>query len=447
MSAIPHLAANIQSIHCALLRSDMPELVANWQGTHLYDAKSFQGRLWRIIHTLLSPFTQPGLHERHLRQALEKTEDIFKKELPELIQVAKLISIGDMDIGDVNRRRFCHAIYQLGSFLKDRPVLDEKLERLCNRSSPSLYIEEEDLLYLEEAKQFVRYENATHQKLPHMLLRRLSRGFQVDMRDLVTFVVVLNQEGGLTPSLFSSILDSLGINTQTLIIRLKEHGLKLIEQEDQEFIRWQQKLVKGDLIRWAGREFRFTGERYETYLGDERFTLFSVEGEDFQIVMGKNPFYHWIFWEALSNENNEKNHYLPTPMGPDRSCVKKLIPISHWTTLEGAIRKSLIVQIERWIVWLGYFQNDAPRDFSHEKLFFSLDGSLSYLGQSSESLRDREQTYRKMQSFVESIKDEREVSLSRMWENHAKFVNAVDVRGQFLESNSGAPSGLYSRPD
>lgn len=431
-------ASNLQEIYsaCQSNKSEELALVPSLFSPQVYYSGSGWGRLWKWFYIAVRFLTCKDLKTDRLFKIMQKTEEIFSKRLPLVVENArsyqdylrKRITEEEVDEKEVHAlrksvRKWTRSTAPFTSFLdkgKNKNITflfqifySDALEQGLR---PFSYGEEEKLL--QETQLFIDLEGYLHRPLPIPLLKKLACGIELtpeEKHELENWVEILNKKKHSIPvGLFLDCLKALtenslfGGNLTDLQVRLLQNDLELLLMEDREHLRWRASLRPGDELACDGHLYKLGESVGLSGKEEDKNILFKIDGdEDHVIAIGMNQAY----WPVKQRVAEEFQWGVKMPdirkISPDGrfAVIEKLSPAvleNQWKTPKNhsVIDEDLFIltPIVNLLQWWGK-QLICPVDFSLDYLMFNNEGELKY----THSLQPQPFDFRQLEDLAQDI--------------------------------------------
>jgi hypothetical protein len=239
-------------------------LVANWQGTRIYDASCGWGRLWRTFYQLCRLLLLSDFGTQTLHQALQRTVAIFQQQLPlielHLRQYMSYLKLASKGYGVQEETfmasRMLISEWSSSTFSLIKIIISSRDPRLLKLFKNANF-QYPFMNQLRDCQKIVRLEGEMAAALPLAIFKKILQEKplnELECKQLHKWIGKVNKRPLSVKTLheglcaFAAIYQKQALNPARLELFLEEHGCRTFQQADRRSLLWQRQLKKGARI-------------------------------------------------------------------------------------------------------------------------------------------------------------------------------------------------------
>lgn len=308
------LGSNFREIFLAIHdeNSQKVDLVPNVFGTRVYHASEGWGRVWRWVFDIAKFFFGEDFEKQKLHEVMEKTQEVFKKELNSIKENIKRYDCYLQEIingTDVKAEDYHDTRHSIANWYRETTTFtslaknkeNEKLSKIFQQhydekeAYPFSCTYDEDELH--KIQKVIDLEGLFQKPLPLTLLKKLATGQEInesESQKLQSWINKINKNDSLDLEVFhaglSACVDYFSTEQEpadllTLELALANRKCQIFDRADPEHLKWRNSLKTGDTIQCNGKSIKLGDPLGLKFTELDRHTIFTVEGDINEVVV------------------------------------------------------------------------------------------------------------------------------------------------------------------
>ncbi|MFQ5729956.1 MAG: hypothetical protein ACE5GN_06315 [Waddliaceae bacterium] len=413
------LGSNLREIYDTVNDSKnvTAELVPNPFGTRVYNTSKGWGRLWRWFFKITDTLFGKSFKLRKLRQAMLKTQKIFREHLPSIRKNIKTYQtylqkksagypVEEKNFHKARRSitTWNHATVPFLEFVRNGG--NEKLSKLFktyypSNSGKSPFLCDQEMGPLKELQKIINLEGYLHEPLPLPILEKLATGKIITDSDKKALALWIDKLHKLKAKIhigpfhdaMAALVNHLATlqypeppSLASLELALVDHRLTLFRQKDPKHIKWRNTLQPGDHLTCNGKEILLGEPIGKKFFDKDNNLVFGIKDNPDKVVyIGINRAVLGLK-EKISKENSggiPNARFLEIDKEGRFALMERLQePLerypwktnANWLHHEDRDIATPLANLVKWMV-----QNKVtPQNFSPKHLMFDTKGRLRY---------------------------------------------------------------------
>lgn len=302
-SKLTQLRCNLQEVYSAVHRNSGTLLVANIQGTRIYDAACGWGRVWRWFYGIIGCFTREFYQTEKLLQAIQTTHRIFHNELHHIKKhienyhtyLKQVCSASPVHESDFHAARKAITIWN-DATLPFVQLLRSGRNNHLNRIFENRFdLDEETLKFCLQYQNIIDLEGILHQPLPIEILAKMATGTAISETNRALFqkwITKINEQARIIGiqrfhralrGIIEHLMDinANPIDTSFHLAKLELHLIDakcqaIFMEKDPKHIAWRRTLKSGDSLTSSGTTFVLGEQIGHKADGIDRTLVFNI---------------------------------------------------------------------------------------------------------------------------------------------------------------------------